>query len=58
MPLRPELVVEVEYDQMEGERFRHSARLSRWRTDKSPSQCTFDQLEVPANYDLAEVLAR
>jgi ATP-dependent DNA ligase len=43
-PLRPELVVEVIYDQVTGARFRHGTRLLRWRPDKSPSQCTMDQL--------------
>ena len=43
-PLRPELVVEVRYDQVTGRRFRHGTGLVRWRPDKSPRQCTFDQL--------------
>ncbi|MEO7240200.1 MAG: ATP-dependent DNA ligase, partial [Sphingomicrobium sp.] len=43
-PLRPELVVEVRYDQVTGRRFRHGTGLLRWRPDKSPKQCTFDQL--------------
>ncbi len=58
VPLRPELVVEVEYDQMEGDRLRHAGRVKRWRTDKAPEQCTYDQLDVPARYDLEDVLAR
>jgi ATP-dependent DNA ligase len=58
VPLRPELVVEVEYDQMEGERLRHAGRVLRWRPDKGPQDCTYDQLDVPARYDLADVLAR
>jgi ATP-dependent DNA ligase len=58
VPLRPELVVEVEYDQMEGDRLRHAGRVLRWRTDKSPEQCGYDQLDVPARYDLSDVLAR
>lgn len=58
VPLRPELVVEIEYDQMEGDRLRHAGRVLRWRTDKSPEQCTYDQLEVPTRYDLKDVLAR
>jgi ATP-dependent DNA ligase len=45
-PLRPELVVQVAYDHMEGTRFRHTAQFRRWRTDKSPRDCTFAQLEV------------
>ncbi len=43
-PLRPELVVEVRYDQVTGRRFRHGTGFLRWRPDKSPKQCTFDQL--------------
>jgi ATP-dependent DNA ligase len=58
VPLRPQLVVEVEYDQMEGDRLRHAGRVLRWRTDKSPEQCGYEQLEVPARYDLSDVLAR
>ena len=45
-PLRPELVVEVAYDHMQGERFRHMAQFRRWRDDKRPADCTFAQLEV------------
>ncbi|WP_240034691.1 ATP-dependent DNA ligase [Glaciihabitans arcticus] len=55
--LRPERVLEVRYDQMEGERFRHTAQFERWRDDRDPRSCTYDQLEVPAKYDLAKVLA-
>jgi ATP-dependent DNA ligase len=43
-PLMPKLVVEVEYDHLTGHRFRHGTRLLRWRPDKAPRQCTFDQL--------------
>ncbi len=43
-PLRPELVVEVCYDHVTGDRFRHGTRLMRWRPDKSPAQCTFEQI--------------
>jgi ATP-dependent DNA ligase len=43
-PLRPELVVEVRYDQVTGRRFRHGTALLRWRPDKAPGQCTFEQL--------------
>jgi ATP-dependent DNA ligase len=43
-PLQPTLVVEVEYDPVTGDRFRHGTRLVRWRPDKAPHQCTFDQL--------------
>lgn len=47
-PLRPELVVEVRYDQVTADRFRHGTRLIRWRPDKTPEQCTFDQMEREA----------
>jgi len=47
-PLKPELVVEVRYDHVTGRRFRHGTALLRWRPDKAPRQCTFDQLEQPA----------
>lgn len=47
-PLRPELVVEVRYDQVTADRFRHGTRLIRWRPDKAPEQCTFDQMEREA----------
>ncbi len=57
VPLREELVVEVEYDQMEGDRFRHAARVKRWREDREPRSCGYGQLEVPARYDLRDVLA-
>ncbi|HEU5001417.1 MAG TPA: ATP-dependent DNA ligase [Actinomycetota bacterium] len=56
-PLRPELVVEVAYDYMEGQRLRHVAHLRRWRPDRDPASCTFDQLDRPPALDLAEVLA-
>jgi ATP-dependent DNA ligase len=58
VPLRPERVVEVRYDQMEGQRFRHTVQVARWRADREASSCGFDQLEVPAAYDLGEVLVR
>ncbi len=56
VPLRPERVVEVGYDHMEGERFRHTAQFKRWRTDRDPRSCTYEQLEEPVSYDLADVL--
>jgi ATP-dependent DNA ligase len=56
-PVRPDLVVEVRYDAMEGNRFRHTTQFSRWRTDRDPRSCTYDQLERPIRYDLADVLA-
>jgi ATP-dependent DNA ligase len=61
IPVRPEKVAEVAYDQMEGstehgQRFRHAVKFVRWRPDREPGSCTFDQLEVPLNYDLFDVL--
>lgn len=56
VPLRPERVVEVRYDHMEGPRFRHTAQFVRWRPDRDPRSCTYEQLEEPVNFDLAEVL--
>lgn len=61
IPIRPEKVAEVAYDQMEGnssqwQRFRHTVRFVRWRPDREPTSCTFDQLDVPLNYDLYDVL--
>jgi ATP-dependent DNA ligase len=58
VPLRPELVVEVGYDHMEGNRFRHTAQFRRWRTDRDPASCTYAQLEEPVGFDLAAILAR
>ncbi|WTZ24669.1 ATP-dependent DNA ligase [Microbispora sp. NBC_01389] len=58
IPLRPERVIEVAYDHMEGDRFRHTAQFRRWRTDRTPESCTYDQLERPVSYDLDEILAR
>src|SRR3954466_1225737 len=55
VPLRPELVVEIKYDQLEGRRLRHTGQFLRWRFDKDPRSCTYDQLDVPVSYDLAEV---
>ncbi len=56
-PVRPELVVEVAYDAMEGERFRHTARFLRWRPDRDPRSCGYDQLEQPVRFDVDRVLA-
>jgi ATP-dependent DNA ligase len=58
VPLRPERVVEVRYDHMEGTRFRHTAQFVRWRPDRSPDSCTFAQLEEPVSYSLAEILGK
>lgn len=55
-PLRPERVLEVKYDYMEGARFRHTAQFVRWRPDREPSSCTYAQLEHPVEFDLADVL--
>ena len=54
--VRPERVVEVRYDQMEGTRFRHTVQFERWRPDRDAASCGFDQLEVPVAYDLGSVL--
>ncbi|KSW21660.1 ATP-dependent DNA ligase [Cellulomonas sp. B6] len=56
VPLRPELVVEVAYDHMEGDRFRHTAQFRRWRPDRDPRSCTYAQLDEPVRFDLAEIL--
>jgi ATP-dependent DNA ligase len=56
VPLRPERVLEVRYDHMEGPRFRHTAQFVRWRPDRTPASCTFAQLEEPVNFDLAGIL--
>jgi ATP-dependent DNA ligase len=56
IPLRPERVVEVRYDYMEGIRFRHTAQFERWRPDRDPHTCTYEQLEQPVSFNLAEVL--
>lgn len=56
LPLRPERVIEVAYDHMQGSRFRHTAQFRRWRDDREPAGCTYAQLEEPVSYDLAEVL--
>jgi ATP-dependent DNA ligase len=57
IPLRPELVVEVRYEHMEGDRFRHTAQFLRWRPDREPHSCTYEQLEEPVTYDLADILS-
>ena len=54
-PLRIERVLEVTYEHMEGTRFRHTAHFLRWRPDKEPHQCTYEQLEVVAPYELASI---
>jgi ATP-dependent DNA ligase len=56
-PLRAELVVQVAYDHMQGDRFRHTAQFRRWRDDKRPRDCTFEQLEVVPPHELAAIFA-
>ena len=56
VPLRPERVVEVRYDHMEGERFRHTAQFNRWRPDRDPQSCTYDQLEQPITFSLSDIV--
>jgi ATP-dependent DNA ligase len=58
VPLRPERVLEVRYEHMEGTRFRHTAQFSRWRPDRDPASCGFAQLEEPVSYDLSQILPR
>jgi ATP-dependent DNA ligase len=57
VPLRPERVVEVRYDHMEGPRFRHTAQFSRWRPDRTPQSCTYEQLERPVTFELNDIVA-
>ncbi len=56
-PLRPELVVQVAYDHMQGDRFRHTAQFRRWRTDKKITDCTYAQLEVVPPHELETIFA-
>lgn len=56
VPLQPTRVAEVQYDQMEGMRFRHTVQFFRWRPDREATSCTFDQLDRPIAYDLSDVL--
>jgi ATP-dependent DNA ligase len=56
-PVRIERVCEVKYDHMQGDRFRHAAVFLRWRPDKAPEECRYDQLEVTTAYELAQVFA-
>jgi ATP-dependent DNA ligase len=55
-PLRPQRVVEVRYDYLEGVRFRHTTQFVRWRADREPRSCTYDQFERPIRFTLADVL--
>ncbi|HEX5828962.1 MAG TPA: ATP-dependent DNA ligase [Candidatus Limnocylindrales bacterium] len=54
-PLRAERVVEVAYDHLQGDRFRHATTFRRWRDDKQPADCRYDQLETTAPYELARI---
>jgi len=54
-PLRPELVAEVSYDHLQGDRFRHATSFSRWRPERHPASCTYAQLDTPIPTELAEV---
>ena len=56
VPVQPGVVVEVSYDQLEGDRFRHATRFHRWRPDKDPEDCTMDQLDRPEGPEFAEVV--
>lgn len=55
-PLRPERVVEVRYDHMEGNRFRHTTQFVRWRPDREPSSCTYEQLDQPITFQLDDIV--
>jgi len=54
-PLRPELVVEVSYDHLQGDRFRHATTFIRWRPDREPESCTYSQLDTPVPSELKDV---
>jgi ATP-dependent DNA ligase len=56
VPLRPERVVEVKYEHMEGNRFRHLAHFVRWRSDRDPRSCTYEQLEQPVTFKLEDIV--
>ncbi|MGA8724013.1 MAG: ATP-dependent DNA ligase [Acidimicrobiales bacterium] len=56
-PLRPELVAEVAYDHLQGDRFRHATSFVRWRPDRDPSSCVYSQLDTPVPTELNEVFA-
>ncbi|MGI8993436.1 MAG: ATP-dependent DNA ligase [Nocardioidaceae bacterium] len=57
VPLDPVMVAEVGYDHMEGTRFRHTTQFKRWRPDRTPQSCTYEQLEEPVNYELDDILS-
>ncbi len=54
-PLRVERVIEVAYDHLQGDRFRHATRMVRWRPDRTPASCRYDQLEATPPYELADI---
>lgn len=54
--LEPELVAELRFDQLEGDRFRHNAQFVRWRPDRTPASCLLSQIDRPLAYDLDAVL--
>jgi ATP-dependent DNA ligase len=56
VPLRPERVLEVKYEHMEGHRFRHLAHFLRWREDRTPESCTYEQLEQPLTFELTDIV--
>jgi ATP-dependent DNA ligase len=57
VPLRPERVIEVKYEHMEGTRFRHLAHFVRWREDRTPESCTYEQLEQPITFALHDIVS-
>jgi ATP-dependent DNA ligase len=56
VPVRPGVVVEISYDQLTGNRFRHATRFERWRPDKNPTDCTFDQLDLPEGQGFSRII--
>jgi ATP-dependent DNA ligase len=56
-PVRVERVCEVKYDHLQGDRFRHAAVFLRWRPDREPGHCTYEQLEVATPYELEKVFS-
>jgi ATP-dependent DNA ligase len=56
-PVKPGVVIEVSYDQLEGDRFRHATRFHRWRPDKDAPDCTTEQLDLPEGQGFREIVA-
>ena len=56
-PLRPERVLEVKFDHLQGTRFRHTAHFLRWRPDKTPTECTYDQVDTTPPYELERIFS-